>query len=459
MQEIWSKAMAELRSSTNRADFDAWLQPIRYVGGDRETLRLAVPDQRFKDYVVAHHGERIVDAIDRAGAEGAAIEFVVSDDLELAPQHGATIERPGETGQFDLFGVAAGRDDRAASHDPGLLAGLSFDRFVVGDANRLAHGTAQAVAHADRATFNPLFIHGGVGNGKTHLLHAIGLEMQRLRPGARVRYVPAAVFIDDVVAALRSQSSTAKMAAIRDRYRAVDVLLIDDVQFLQNKTQTQVEFFHTFNALQQAGKHIVLTSDRAPSLLESFDDRLRSRFDWGVIAEITPPDASLRLAILHRKAEERGLRLPHAVALFLADRLRSSARELEGAVIKLEAHLRFIGGEIDLDTARAVLGPLADAASFRFDVDAVQRATARHYGLKVADLKGNRRQKVVTTARMVAMYLARKHNETSYPELGRHFGGRDHSTAINACRRVAEWVVADAAIANAVAAIEATLGR
>ncbi|MCB9738764.1 MAG: chromosomal replication initiator protein DnaA [Deltaproteobacteria bacterium] len=451
MLEIWTKATDALRSTTERAAFDAWIAPIRFLEGTRESLRLAVPDQRFKDHVVSHHGEQILAAIDRVGAVGAAIEFVV--------------ERPadGPRDQFELFGASAPETpaiaaDRAAI-GPSLLPSLTFDRFVVGDANRLAHGTAQAVAHADRATFNPLFIHGGVGNGKTHLLHAIGLEMTRLRPGARVRYVPAAVFIDDVVAALRSQRSTTRMAAIRDRYRAVDVLLVDDVQFLQNKTQTQVEFFHTFNALQQAGKHIVLTSDRAPSLLESFDDRLRSRFDWGVIAEITPPDESLRLALLHRKAQERGLRLPHEVADYLCQRLRSSARELEGAVIKLEAHQRFIGGEIDLEMARSILGPLADAPSYRFDAEAVQRATARHYGVKIQDLKGNRRQRIVTTARMVAMYLVRKHNETSYPELGRLFGGRDHTTAINACRRVAEWIASDATVAQAVAEIEGALQR
>jgi chromosomal replication initiator protein len=467
MMELWTKALGELRSTTSRAIFDSWIEPMRLIGHDGDTLRLGVPDDRFMNYVAEHHVPRIVDSLTTLSEKPwrVALEVVSASELDrrrsiydVAPDEQFLVSPPpqipavfatndlarnpksstatsvpanfalpmGETSieAAYLAGRLPGLDlqqhDQSGGQEAsfGLQTSLTFDRFVVGTANELAAGAARAIAESDTAIFNPLFLHGGVGNGKTHLLNAIGLEFQRRRPQARVRYVAAAAFIDDVVSAMRSNHNSAR-ARVRDRYRGVDILLIDDVQFLQGKTRTQEEFFHTFNALQQSGKQIVLTSDRYPSELEAFQDRLRSRFEWGLVAEITPPDEAMRLGILYRKAAERNMTLPHDVARFLAVRLRSSVRELEGAINRLDAFSRISRRVIDVELARTVLGPAAESGGHRYDVDAVMRATSHHFSVKIPDLKGNRRHRHVTTARMIAMYLVRKHNETSYPELGR----------------------------------------
>lgn len=358
-------------------------------------------------------------------------------------------------GQFSLDFPNMASEAQHLEPDDGLVESLTFDRLVIGRANELAFGAARAVAEASSAIFNPLFLQGGVGNGKTHLLHAIGNQVKALRPQTRVLYVPASTFVDDAVSAMRSGTNTAR-AAVRDLYRSADLLLVDDVQFLQGKDRTQEEFFHTFNYLHQYGKQIILTSDRSPAALEQFQDRLRSRFVWGLVAEIAPPDEAMRLQIVMQKAEQRGLVLSHGVALLVAERVRSSVRELEGVLNKLEAFSKIGGRPLDRDLVRSILGPLGATGGLA-DLDAILRATAQHYGVRVPDLKGDRRQRQVTVARMVATYLARKHLQLSYPELGRAFGGRDHSTAHNACKRVQDWLAADERVAEAVAAIEAVV--
>ena len=246
---------------------------------------------------------------------------------------------------------------------------------------------------------------------------------------------------------------------VRDRYRQVDLLLIDDIQFLQGKEKTQEEFFHTFNALHQSGKQIVMTGDRFPSELDQLEQRLRNRFEWGLVAEIKPPDADLRCAILTRKATQAGIHLPLDVVHYLADHLRNNVRELEGALNKLRAHSRIGNRALDLQLARDVLGPIIDLPGRSLTVDAIQRAVARHFGLRITDLKGDKKHRSVAQPRMIAMCLARKHTELSFPELGRIFGGRDHSTVIHACKRV-EWLLqTDNRIQSAVQAIESALGR
>lgn len=378
-------------------------------------------------------------------------------DRLSAPPAGRTT-RPVRTtgpGQFSLDFPPASADAVMLDPGDGLVDALTFDRLVIGRANELAVGAARAVAEANTAIFNPLFLQGGVGNGKTHLLHAIGNQVKLLRPQTRVLYVPASTFVDDAVSAMRSGTNNAR-AAVRDLYRSADLLLVDDVQFLQGKDRTQEEFFHTFNYLHQYGKQIILTSDRSPAALEQFQDRLRSRFVWGLVAEITPPDEAMRLQIVMQKAEQRGLLLSHGVAMLVAERVRGSVRELEGVLNKLEAFSKIGGRPLDRDLVRQILGPLGTTGGLA-DLDAILRATAQHYGVRVPDLKGDRRQRQVTVARMVATYLARKHLQLSYPELGRAFGGRDHSTAHNACKRVQDWLAEDERVAEAVAAIEAVV--
>lgn len=279
-----------------------------------------------------------------------------------------------------------------------------------------------------------MFFYGGIGLGKTHLLYAIAQATRKLHPQMRVRYVPAETFIEDTINALRSNDLAAK-ANVRNHYRNVDMLLIDDVQFLQNKDKTQDEFFHTFNALFLVSKQIVLSCDRFPSELQSFHERLRSRFEHGLTCGISPPDRALRQAILHQKAGLAGLQLPHDVVLYLADHLRNNVRELEGGLNKLAAHSRMTRRPIDLALARNVLGPLLELPGRNLTIEVIQRVTAQHYGLKITDLKGSKRHRSVVVPRMIATYLARKHTHLSYPDIGRAFGGRDHSTAMHACQK------------------------
>jgi chromosomal replication initiator protein len=340
-----------------------------------------------------------------------------------------------------------------------LAPRLTFDSFVVGPANELAAAAALAVAEAPGLAYNPLFIHGGVGLGKTHLLHAIGQHARARNPRLRVRYVAAETFIDDTLSAWRSRDGEAR-AEVRALYRHnVDLLLVDDVQFLQGKTHIQEEFFHIFNALHQGGKHIVLTCDRFPSELQQFHDRLRSRFEWGLVAEVTPPDRDLRIALVHRKARDMGLQLPIDVGLYLADHLRNNVRELEGALTKLSAHARIGKRAIDLGLARSVLGPQIELPSRNLTAEVIQRVTAQQFGLKLADLKGQKRHRSVVVPRMIAIYLTRKHTAMSYPDIGRAFGGRDHSTAIHACQKI-EWQLAThAEVQASVQAIETALGK
>ncbi len=344
------------------------------------------------------------------------------------------------------------------SPQDGLAARFTFDQFVKGEANQLALSVAQATAQHPGESVNPVFFYGGIGLGKTHLLYAIAQQTRLLHPQMRVRYVPAETFIEDTIHALRSNDLAAK-ANVRNHYRNVDMLLIDDVQFLQNKDKTQDEFFHTFNALFLAGKQIVLSCDRFPSELQSFHERLRSRFEHGLTCGISPPDRALRQAILHKKAELAGVHLPLDVILYLADHLRNNVRELEGGLHKLTAHSRMTRRPIDLALARSVLGPLLELPGRNLTIEVIQRVTAQHYGLKMTDLKGSKRHRSVVVPRMIATYLARKHTHLSYPDIGRAFGGRDHSTAMHACQKI-DWLLqSDAAIQAAVQALETDLGK
>lgn len=366
---------------------------------------------------------------------------------------------PGATGQLQPSLLPEGASYTPRDEADLLSARLTFGSFVVGSSNELAASAARAVALAPGQQYNPLFIHGGVGLGKTHLLHAIGHLARERNPNLRVRYVAAETYIDDNLSAWRSKDGSARND-VRNLYRRdVDLLLVDDIQFLEGREKVQEEFFHLFNALHQTGKQIVLTGDRFPAELTQLHDRLRSRFEWGLVAEVLPPDRNLRLAILRQNAERLAMPLPHDVAFYLADHLRNNVRELEGALTKLSAHAKIGKRTVDLPLARSVLGPLLELPARNLSAEVIQRVTAQQFGLKVTDLKGERRHRAVVVPRMVAMYLARKHTQLSFPEIGRAFGGRDHSTVIHACQKI-EWLLAtDKDTQSSVQAIESALGK
>lgn len=468
--DLWSLALDHLRTTTRRSIVESWFEKIAVVHTTDTAIHLGVPDHHFRDYIEAHHLDAIRSCLQALTDRPIAVQFELLQET-MAPSSGrqrhqhARSPTPQLSMQAALFDAAPSGIEVRAAPEHTSLPRFTLDAFVVGISNQLAASAARAVAETPGQTFNPLFIYGGVGIGKTHLLHAIGHAARTRHPELRVRYVPAETFIEDTIRAMRSKEPSAR-SVVRDLYRdGVDMLLIDDIQFLQGKDKTQEEFFHTFNALHQAGKQVVLTSDRFPSELQQFHDRLRSRFDWGLVAEIAPPDRDLRCAILRKKVQEAGLEVKPEVISYLAEHLRNNVRELEGALNKLSAHQKLHSQaqgrpvSIDLALARSVLGALIELPSRQLSAELIQRATAQHFGLKVTDLKGARRHRNVVVPRMIATHLIRKHTPLSFPDIGRAFGGRDHSTAIHACQKV-EWMLqTDPSVQAAVQAIETALGK
>ena len=321
----------------------------------------------------------------------------------------------------------------AAARTPaGLSALYTFDTFVVGSSNQFAHAAALAVAEAPSRSYNPLFLYGGVGLGKTHLMHAIGQYVLQRLPDVKLTYISSERFMNEMVNSLRYDS----ILDFRARYRSIDVLLVDDIQFLARKEATQTEFFHTFNSLYDAQKQIVISSDCPPHQIPSLEERLRSRFKWGLIADIQPPDLETKMAILKKKAEAEGVPLPDDVALYIAGGIKSNVRELEGSLIRLIAYASLTGSPISLPVAEEVLRDMLDLNDRVVTIEMIQRLVAGHYNLKVADLKSRNSSKAITEPRQIAMYLSKSLTSTSLPEIGRSFGGKHHSTVIHSIRKI-----------------------
>jgi chromosomal replication initiator protein len=308
----------------------------------------------------------------------------------------------------------------------------TFDAFVIGSGNQFAHAACQAVAERPSKAYNPLFLYGGVGMGKTHLMQAIGHEIKRRTPHAAICYVSSEKFTNEMINSLRYD----KMISFRDKFRTMDVLLIDDIQFLAQKERTQEEFFHTFNALHESMKQIVIASDRPPKELAEFEDRLRSRFEWGLIADIQPPDLETKVAILQKKAEQERVTLPTDVALFIASNIRSNVRELEGALIRLVAHSSLIGAEITLPYTQQVLKNFIDSQARKVTIESIQKAVAEQFGLRLVEIKAKNNSRSIVYPRQIAMYLAKHLTEASLPEIGRQFGGKHHTTVLHSVDKI-----------------------
>jgi chromosomal replication initiator protein len=310
----------------------------------------------------------------------------------------------------------------------------TFDAFVIGAGNQFAHAAAQAVAERPSKAYNPLFLYGGVGMGKTHLMQAIGHEVRRRQPQAAICYVSSEKFTNEMINSLRYD----RMTSFRDKFRNVDVLLIDDIQFLAQKERTQEEFFHTFNALHESMKQIVIASDRPPKELAEVEDRLRSRFEWGLIADIQPPDLETKVAILQKKAESEKVILTTDLALYIASNVRTNVRELEGALIRLIAYCSLTGAEVNLSTAQQVLKNFIDSQARKITIDAIQKAVAEQFGLRVAEIKAKSNSRAIVFPRQIAMYLAKQMTEASLPEIGRQFGGKHHTTVMHSVDKIDE---------------------
>ncbi len=440
----WDEVCARVRREEDAFFHDPWLDRLAFVTADADTVVLATPNRLYVEFIQENLEPKLLDHL----AELTGRTWKVTYELKpaLAPERR---EVPGNGGGPPLQPAPA-----EASHfrlDPRQ----TFASFIVGSGNQFASAACQNVAEHPAANYNPLFIFGGVGLGKTHLLNAIGNTMLERDPTTRIVYVSAEDFTNEMINALRFK----RMEDFRERYRQrCDALLVDDIQFLAGRERTQAEFFHTFNALHGSGRQIVVTADRYPKDIEGLEERLRSRFDWGLVADVQPPDTETKVAILRKKADDEGLDLAGDVAFYIARHASNNVRELEGMLNRLLAKSRFSGSSIDLDFTRSCLEGLLNVAGPTCSVESIQGGVARFFNVKVSDIKGPRRTRQVVMPRQIAMFLVRQHTGESLPEIGRRFGGRDHSTVIHAVRKVSKQLDTDPAYRKKVELVARTIG-
>src|SRR3954470_4144186 len=428
----WVRILSALEKKINRHSFDTWLKPARFSHAEGELLVIRVPTAEFRN-IGEKYADLIQEAIDGLDLGFTDVKYMTQDELAppapKRPDGGFAPVGTGPVGPNGRAGSQARFDwDGAAQLNPRY----TFDNFVIGAANQFAHAAAQAVAERPSKAYNPLFLYGPVGMGKTHLMQAIGHEIKRRTPEAAICYLSSEKFTNEMINSLRYD----KMTSFRDKYRHVDVLLIDDIQFLAQKERTQEEFFHTFNALHEGLKQIVIASDRPPKELAEIEDRLRNRFEWGLIADIQPPDLETKVAILQKKAESERVQLPTDVALFIASNIRSNVRELEGALIRLIAYSSLTGATVNLPTTQQVLKNFIEAQSRKVTIDSIQKAVAEQFGLRVPEIKAKNNSRAIVYPRQVAMYLAKHLTEASLPEIGRQFGGKHHTTVMHSVDKI-----------------------
>lgn len=451
-QEAWAKILESARVRLPGHSFHTWLAPTRAIALSEDTLVVAAPSHFAAEWIEDKYGELLVPLVHRLLGDSFKLEIETRTDghshqpLDAVPVTGledlAAREQP-EPPPVAAVARTVGGD---------LNPQLTLERFVVGRSNEFAFALCQAVADAPGRHYNPLFIHGGVGLGKTHLLHAIGNHVAQHCPALKVAYLTSEQFTNELIAAIRNR----RTAQFHARYRSVDVLLVDDAHFLAGKHSTQEEFFHTFNALHDARKQVVLVSDRAPQQIPGLEERLISRFAWGVVTEIARPDLETRMAILQRKAEEQQLKIDEKVLLFIAERCRSSVRELEGALIKLLAFSSLSKQAITPELARSLVGSTL-APHRDLSGDEIEQAVARSFGLTVDQLRSKSRQRQLANARAVAMYLERSLLDLAYTQIGQRFGGRDHSTVIHSIQKVERQLEDDPEFRAEVDALRARL--
>ncbi len=428
---IWDAVLGRIRTKVNNYNYHTWFQSTSLVSDDGVAIRVRVPNAEYVDWLSKHYTSLLDEALADVDRKGVSVEFVFdhADVSRGGPSH--EIEVPRDASHISVD-EEEGVSGFAASDGVGLSSRYTFDTFIVGGSNQFAHAACRAVAEVPSRSYNPLYIYGGVGLGKTHLMHAIGHYVLNHMPGLKLTYISAERFMNEMVNAVRYD----RILNFRERYRNVDVLLVDDVQFLSRKEGTQTEFFHTFNALHDAQKQIVISSDCPPHEIQHLEERLRSRFEWGLIADIQSPDLETKIAILKRKAEAEGVPLPDNVALYIAGRIKSNIRELEGSLIRLLAYASLKGQELSLGLAQNVLRDTLAHDEHAVTIDMIQKRVADYYQLKRTDLKSRNNAKSVALPRQVAMYLCKSLTNASLPEIGRSFGGKHHSTVIHSIRKV-----------------------
>src|SRR5438876_2123005 len=423
---LWDEILARIETKVNRHSFYTWFKPTAFVAEDPKAVTVRVPSTLFKDWLTKHYSGVINEALNELKKANLGVNFVAEGladtvPIALSPDEAATLESPPPPAAI-------------TSGSAGLNPRYTFDTFIVGSSNQFAHAACRAVAEAPSRSYNPLFIYGGVGLGKTHLMHAVGQYVLRHDRNLKLTYISSERFMNEMINAVRYD----RVLDFRERYRTVDVLLVDDIQFLAGREGTQTEFFHTFNELYDYNKQIVLSSDCPPHEIPALEERLRSRFEWGLIADIQPPDLETKVAILKKKAEAEAVPLPDNVAIYIAGRVKSYIRELEGSLIRLIAYASLTGQEITLPLAQEVLKNILEHEEKAVTIEIIQKFVADYYNLKLVDLKLRHNSKSVVMPRQIAMYLCKLLTRASLPEIGRSFGGKHHSTVIHSIRKVEE---------------------
>ncbi len=452
MDDLLEKIASEVRKNSKDDSYKKWLSSLK-ISLEGNEIKIKAPNQFVKEWVEEHYGNIVTQTVLKEAGSNYNLQFEVGEEGQLSLPGMEEAGQEKQTRPSNRIKKASAK--KSAHSIPGfpLSDRYTFDRFVVGSSNQFAHAACQAVADRPAYVYNPLFVFGGVGLGKTHLLNAVGHAIKTKFPDLRICYMSAEQFMNEVITSLRYD----KMQEFREKFRAtIDVLLIDDVQFFAGKNRTQEEFFHTFNTLYESRKQIVISSDKYPKDIQDLEERLRSRFEWGLIADIQSPDLETKVAILRKKAAEDNLPLSNDLAFFLATHLGSNIRELEGSLTRVYAYASINKVEPSPELAREALGNLLGSPQ-AISIDSIQNVVAKFFNLKSSDLKSQRKVKLIALPRQISMYLSRKYTDCSYPEIGARFGGKDHSTVIHAVRKIEKKIESDPALKSTIETLKKNL--
>lgn len=430
---LWSSAKELLKNELTEVSYKTWIEPLVVLSMEENTLFLSVPNNFMKGLLETRYATYITEALSKVSSRPIDVSFLLPDQAEKMTQS---------------------TESRNESASAGLNPKYTFDTFVIGNSNRFAHAAALAVAEAPSAAYNPLFIYGGVGLGKTHLMHAIGHFILSQSPETKILYISSEKFTNDLINAIMNQ----KTVSFKNRYRNIDVLLIDDIQFIAGKEQTQEELFHTFNALHQADKQIIISSDSPPKEIPKLEERLRSRFEWGLIADIQPPDLETRIAILRKKAESENIQVDDEILTYIANQIESNIRELEGALTRLLAYVSLTGESLSMELATTVLQQLtASSSAKKLTIPLIKKVVGNYFSKSVEELDSKKRDRSLAMPRQIAMYLSRNHTDSSLPTIGKAFGGRDHTTVIHAYEKISEALKTDIQLQKQIKELEEIL--
>jgi chromosomal replication initiator protein len=446
--DLWQKTLATLETKLSKPSFETWFKSTKPVSFESNTLIVSVPNDFARDWLESRYSHIIKETLAALTMSEVAVKFVIPQVFDESLYENSPKPVPANATQ---------NGNAAEEFIPSALnPKYTFDTFVIGAGNRFAHAASLAVAEAPAKAYNPLFIYGGVGLGKTHLMHAIGHYVLDSNPGAKVVYISSEKFTNEFINAIRDN----RPIDFRNKYRNVDVLLIDDIQFLAGKEQTQEEFFHTFNALHEENKQIIISSDRPPKEIPTLEDRLRSRFEWGLITDIQPPDYETRIAILRKKAKAEALDIPNDVISHIANKIDTNIRELEGALIRVVAYSSLINRDLSAELAAEALKDIIPSNKPRqITIQDIQKTVGEHFDMKLEDFKAKKRTKAIAYPRQIAMYLARELTDFSLPKIGDEFGGRDHTTVIHAHEKIAKELQTDFTLRQTVEAVKEKLGH